>query len=355
MWNLIEITLNILVLFLRLLKPNGYKKILAENVALRQQLLVVSRKYKKAPNLKTSDRLIFSFLAQFLPRNRLRKVAIIVSPSTILRFHRALVKKKYQILFTASNPKKRGPKGFGKDIIDLIIEIKKRNLSFGCPRIAMMVTNATGTRISEHTVRRILRRYFKPNGGGPSWLTFLASQKDSLWSLDFFRVDSIALKSYWVMIVTDQFSREIVGIRTLGKVIQGSRVCHSFNNLISEIGRQPKYLSTDNDPVFNFHLWQINIEMMNIEQVNSIPGVPTSHPFIERCIGSTRREFLDNTLFWSQNDLDAKLKQFQKYFNESRPHYALGGLTPNGKIWKHGNCFQFKNYCNGLFSVPMAG
>ncbi|MFK7825185.1 MAG: hypothetical protein AB8G05_13605 [Oligoflexales bacterium] len=151
MWNLIETILNILVLFLRLLKPNGYKKIMAENVALRQQLAVVSRKYKKSPKLNTSDRLIFSILAKFMPRSRLRKIAIIVSPSTILKFHRALVKKKYQILFTARKSKKSGPKGFGQEIIDLVIEIKNKNPSFGCPRIAMMVRNATGTKISEQT------------------------------------------------------------------------------------------------------------------------------------------------------------------------------------------------------------
>ncbi|MFK7825184.1 MAG: integrase core domain-containing protein [Oligoflexales bacterium] len=208
--------------------------------------------------------------------------------------------------------------------------------------------------MNKHTIRRILRRFFKPNGGSPSWLTFLASQRDSLWSLDFFRVESIALKSYWVMLVIDQFSREIIGFRTLEGSVLGGDVCFCFNKLISEIGTKPKYLSTDNDPVFNFHLWQINLDMMKIGQIKSVPGIPTSHPFIERCIGSTRREFLDQILFWSQNDLDFKLKQFQKYFNEARPHYALGGLTPNGKRFEHGNCYEFKNYCNGLFSVPMA-
>ncbi|MFK7824035.1 MAG: integrase core domain-containing protein, partial [Oligoflexales bacterium] len=201
---------------------------------------------------------------------------------------------------------------------------------------------------------RILKRFYRPKGNGPSWLSFLASQKDSLWSLDFFRVESIGLKSYWVMLIIDQYSREIIGFRSLSGSIQGAKVCSIFNSLVSEIGRQPKYLSTDNDPVFNYHLWQIYIEMMNIEQVKSIPGVPTSHPYIERCIGSTRREFLDQTLFWSQADLDMKLKQYQEYFNEARPHYALGGRTPNGKNLKNGNGYEFKNYCNGLFSVPLA-
>src|SRR5690606_3948874 len=103
-----------------------------------------------------------------------------------LKFHRSLVKKKYQILFGLNSGTKKGRKGFNKEIIDLILEIKRRNPSFGCPRIAMVVTNATGTAISEHTVRRVLRKYFTPKGDGPSWLSFIGTQKDSLWSLDLF-------------------------------------------------------------------------------------------------------------------------------------------------------------------------
>ena len=256
--------------------------------------------------------------------------------------------------------KKKGRKGFSKEIVTLVLEIKNKNPSFGCPRIAMLVTNATGVAISEHTVRRILKKKFIPKDNGPSWLSFVGSQKDSLWSLDFFRCESIALKSYWIMIILDQYSREIVGFKTVKESYGGPKVCYMFNQILCRIKRFPKYLSTDNDPIFQFGRWKINLEILNVDEIKNVPGVPTSHPFIERCIGSVRREFLDKTFFWNQKDLERKLEEFQKYYNEARPHYSLEGSVPNEFIgFEEKNRssregYKFKNYCRGMFSIPMA-
>ena len=79
------------------------------------------------------------------------------------------MKKKYQILYGKSQ-KKRGPKGFGREVTQAVLEIKKKNPSYACPRIAMLVYEKFGIKISEHTVRRILRKNYKPKpGDGPSW------------------------------------------------------------------------------------------------------------------------------------------------------------------------------------------
>jgi len=79
-----------------------------------------------------------------------------------------------------------------------IVEMKRRNLRYGCRRIAMQISNAFGVEISKDVVRRVLNKHFmgSPSSNGPSWLTFIGHMKDSCWSMDFFRAESIHLKSH---------------------------------------------------------------------------------------------------------------------------------------------------------------
>ena len=148
---------------------------------------------------------------------RLLSIAVVIKPVTLLKFHQALVRRKYSLLFSRKTPRKPGPKGPEQDVIDAIIEIKQRNPRFGCPRIAMQISDAFGIKIDKDVVRRILQKYYTdrdPDSSGPSWLTFIGHARDSLWSVDFFRTESIHLKSYWVMVVMDQFTRRIIGFAT---------------------------------------------------------------------------------------------------------------------------------------------
>jgi hypothetical protein len=140
---------------------------------------------------------------------RLSRIAIAIKPATLLRFHRALVKRKYQLLFSNKTKKKPGPAGPSQDLINVIVEMKHRNPHYGCRRIAMQISNAFGVELSKDVVRRVLNKHFtgSPSSNGPSWLTFIGHMKDNLWSMDFFRAESIHLKSHWIMVVMDQFTR----------------------------------------------------------------------------------------------------------------------------------------------------
>ena len=121
--------------------------------------------------------------------------------------------------------------------------------------------------------------------------------KDSLWSIDFFRCESLFLKSHWVMIVMDQFTRRIIGYAVHAESLSGTDICVMFNKIIC--GKNlPKHLSSDNDPLFRFHRWQAILRILDIDEIKSVPYTPTSHPFIERLIGTTRREVLDHILFF---------------------------------------------------------
>jgi hypothetical protein len=82
----------------------------------------------------------------------------------------------------------------------------------------------------------------------------------------------------------------------------------------------PKYLSTYNDPLYRLHQLQDNLRLLEVMEIKTVPYVPLSHPFVERLVGTLRRECLDRTLLWTTTELEAKLREYQKYFNEHRAH-----------------------------------
>ncbi|MFZ0470634.1 MAG: transposase, partial [Thiogranum sp.] len=90
----------------------------------------------------------------------------------------------------------------------------------------------------------------------------------------------------------------------------------------------PRHPSSDQDPLFEYHRWQANLRILEIEPIKSVPYTPISHPFVERLIGTVRRELLDQTLFWNASDLEKKLEAFRIFYNHSRVHAALEGHTP---------------------------
>jgi len=361
MINILQFLCGLIRIIIKLLRPGGVKAIAFENVMLRQQLLTLTRQKKRTPKLKTSDRILFGMLTSWIKPNRLSKIAIIIRPATLLKFHKALVKRKYHLLFSNKSTKKPGPKGPSAELIKLIIEMKTRNPRYGYLRIAMQIKEAFGIDLDEGVVRRVLGKHYKnsPKNDGPSWLTFIGHMRDSLWSLDLFRVESITLKSHWVMVIMDQFTRKIIGFSVHAGDLNGVAICCMFNKIKS--GKKlPKYLSSDNDPLFQFYRWQANLRILEIEAIKSVPYTPTSHPFIERLIGTTRQEFLDQTLFCNERDLQNKLNDFQNYYNKFRAHSSLKKVTPAKKSdEKTRNIipldhYRWKPLARGLFQLPMA-
>jgi putative transposase len=128
---------------------------------------------------------------------RILRSAVILNPSTILGFHRALVKRKHQLLFTTKTRGKPGPKGPSRELIEAIVAMKQRNPDWGCPKIAQQISLAFGIDIDKDVVRRVLARHYRPtpDGSDPSWLTFPGHMKDSLWSVDMFRCESATLRT----------------------------------------------------------------------------------------------------------------------------------------------------------------
>jgi putative transposase len=251
-------------------------------------------------------------------------------------------------------------------LIDAVVEMKRRHPYFGCRKIAEQLSNAFGVALNKDVVRRILVRHFPPGpeGGdgpssGPSGLAAIGHAKDRLWSVDLFRAESILLKSYWILVVMDVYTRRIIGFGVAAANLDGIRVCRMFNRAIAR-ETLPRRLSSDHDPLFRFHRWRANLRALEVDEIETILETPRSHAFVERLIGTIRREYLDRISFWNQADLERKLEDYEVFYNQYRSHTALAGVTPAQRSGAPAprlarlDSYRWRPHCNGLFQTPTA-
>ena len=266
MRDVVLLAIHLLVTLAKFLRPGGIRAVATESLALKHQLLICNRSRQRAPNLTVPDRLLLGLTTLFMRPHRISKLSVMINPATLLKFHKALVDGKYRRLFSSSGRRRKpGPKGPSAQLIAAIVAMKRRNPKFGSVRIAQQIAHAFGLNIDKDVVRRVLAKHYRPDGSGgngPSWLTFIAQSRDSLWSVDLFRRESILLCSYWVMLVMDVFTRRIIGFGVERADIDGVAVCRMFNRAIA---RQPlpKRISTDHDPLFRFHRWLANLRALS--------------------------------------------------------------------------------------------
>ena len=342
----------------RIAGSGGVRSVVAESVLVKQQLLILNRCRKRAPNLGVSDRIVAGLCALLMRPTPIIRSAIVLKPSTLLNLHRTLVQRKYCWLFSAKCRRKPGPKGPNEELIEAVVEMKRRNPSWGCPRIAQQISLAFAVEIDKDVVRRILANRYKPEpeSAGPSWLTFLGHTKDSLWSIDLFRCESAALRTYWVLVVMDQYTRRIIEFGVHSGIVDGVALCRMFNRGIGGHSL-PKYLSSDNDPLYRFQQWQANLRVLEVAEIKTVPYVPLSHPFVERLIGTIRRECLDHMLFWTTTDRENKLLDFRTYFNSHRTHASIEGRTPDPPVSEQISnirSYRWRQHCRGLYQTPTA-
>ena len=362
MRDLVILTIHLLVTFAKLLSPGGVRAVAAESLLLKHQLLISNRTRQRAPNLTPTDRFVLGLTMLFVNPRRIPKLGALIKPATLFKFHKALVNRKYRLLFSSSSHRRKpGPKGPSAELIAAIVAMKRRNPRFGCVRIAQQIAHAFGIDIDKDVVRRVLAKHYRPGDSGthgPSWLAFIGHVKDSLWCVDLFRCESILLHSHWVMLVMDVCTRRLVGFGIERANIDGISVCRMFNRAIAG-QRLPKRISTDHDPLFRFHRWLANLRVLAIEEVKSVPYAPVSHPFIERLIGTVRREYLDQVFFWNAIDLAQKLDAFADYYNAHRVHRALAGSTPAQCAGTPASApaaidhYAWRQHCRGLFQTPV--
>jgi hypothetical protein len=139
----------LIVTVVRLARPGGLRSVVAESLLVKHQLCILNRGRKRAPNLRVAERIIAGLCTLFMNPARILRSAIVLKPSTLLHLHHLLAQRKYRLLFSRKRRRQPGPKGPHKELIDAVVELKRRNLNWGCPRIAQQITLAFGVAIDK--------------------------------------------------------------------------------------------------------------------------------------------------------------------------------------------------------------
>jgi hypothetical protein len=152
----------LIVTIVRLARPGGLRSVVAESVLLKHQLRILNRSRKRAPKLRAAERIIAGLCTLFMNPTRVLRSAIVLKPSTLLHLHQVLAKRKYRMLFSPKRRRQPGPKGPNQELVDAVVELKRRNPNWGCPRIAQQIMLTFGVEIDKDVVRRILSVQYSP-------------------------------------------------------------------------------------------------------------------------------------------------------------------------------------------------
>jgi hypothetical protein len=168
MRELALLAIYLLVTPAKLLRPGGIRAVAAESLLLKHQILIGNRARRRAPNLTTVDRVLLGLTTLFVNPRRIPKRGALIKPATLFKFHRALVDRKYRLLFSSSaNRRTSGPKGPSPELIAAVIELKHRNPRFGCVRLAQQIADAFGVELDKDVVRRVLAKHYRPDLAHP--------------------------------------------------------------------------------------------------------------------------------------------------------------------------------------------
>jgi transposase InsO family protein len=290
-----------------------------EILALRHQLGVLQRSVKR-PKLTAADRLLWAWLSRVWAD--WRSALVIVKPETVIAWHR----KGFRLFWTWKvRCGQSGRPPVPKDIRDLIREMSRQNPLWGAPRIHGELLKL-GIDIGETSVSKYLVRHRKPPS--QTWRTFLENHVKTMVSIDFFTVPTIRFQVLYVFLVLAHDRRRIAHFNvtahpTAEWTAQQLREAFPFEQI-------PRYLLRDRDCIFG-GAFRKHVKPMGIKEVLSAPRSPWQRAYVERVIGTIRRECLDHVIVFNEASLHRHVKSFMAYYHESRTHLSLAKDAPQSR------------------------
>ena len=291
-----------------------------ENVALRHQIGVLQRSAKKRPRLSAADRFLWVCLSRVW--RRWRSALVIVTPDTVVAWHR----KGFRMFWTWKIRRgKPGRPAVPREVRDLIRRMSRENPLWGAPRIHGELLKL-GIDIGETSVSKYLVRSRKPPS--QTWRTFLENHVSSLVSIDFFTVPTFRFQVLYVFLVLAHERRRILHFAvtahpTAEWTAQQLREAFPWESA-------PRYLLRDRDRVFGDDFAE-QVKAMGIKQVLSAPRSPWQRAYVERLIGTIRRECLDHVIVFNDRSLCNHLRVFCDYYHRTRTHLALEKDSPEAR------------------------
>jgi len=290
-----------------------------EILALRHQLGVLQRSVKR-PKLTPADRLLWAWLCAVW--NDWQSSVRIIQASTVIGWHQ----KGFRLFWDRKvRHGKRGRPAVPKEVRQLIRTMSRENPLWGAPRIHGELLKL-GIDIGETSVSKYMQR--RRNPPSQTWRTFLDNHVKSMVSVDFFTVPTIRFQVLYVFLVVAHDRRRILHF--------GVTACPTAEWTTQQLRETfpwetaPRYMLRDRDRIFGADFVE-QVKAMGIQQVLSAPRSPWQRAYVERVIGTLRRECLDHVIVFSEAGLTRHLRNFVEYYHRSRTHLSLQKDTPESR------------------------
>jgi transposase InsO family protein len=301
----------------------------AEILLLRHQLAVAEREHPRAHSRLTwPDRAWLALLAGTLPIGRLAVMQLIVTPGTILRWHRGIVRHRWA---RRSRQRRSGRPPTSRNVRSMVLRLARENESWGYRRIHGELAGL-GVTVAPSTVWQILKRAGiepAPRRDGPGWPEFLRSQAQGILALDLFTTDLLNGAKVYVLAVIEHGTRRVRVLGATEHPVQ-TWVVQQARNLLMDLedaGTRAKFVLHDRDASFTAAFDAV-FRAAGVRIIHSAVQAPRMNSVMERWIGSCRRELLDRTLVWNQRHLMIVLREYEDFYNTHRPHRTLKQAAP---------------------------
>jgi len=310
---------NILISLIRTL-GSGFRthaSLLAEILALCHQLAILKRSAKKRPRLGKSDRFLWLWLSRWLPDRR--NSLLIIKPETVLAWHR----KGFRLYWTWKSRQRRpGRPDTTMEIRGLIRTMSIANATWGAPRIHGELLKL-GIEVSQATVTKYMARRRKPPS--QTWRTFLENHLKEMVSVDFLVVPTISFRVLFVFLVLAHDRRRVLHFNVTTHPTAewtADQILQAF-----PWDTAPGYLLRDRDSIYG-DTFRGQVSSMGITEVITAPRSPWQSPYVERLMGSVRRECLDHIIVINEKTLRETLRSCFSYYHDSRCHLGLNKDSP---------------------------
>jgi transposase InsO family protein len=292
-----------------------------ELLVLRHQLVVLGRQ-QRSPSLRPADRALLAALTRLLPWRR--RHGLVVTPETLLRWHRELVRRKW-----AQPRRAAGRPPVDSRVRELVLRLARENPRWGYPRIAGELLKL-GLRVSPSTVRRLLLGNGlgpAPRRAGPNWRQFLRQQAATMLACDFFTVETLSLRRFYVLFFFELESRRVhLGGCTTNPT--GAWVTQQARNLsFTGLFDRMRFLIHDRDSKFSAAFDEV-FRSEGIRVIHTPIRAPQANAYAERFVRTVRAECLDWLLIIGRRHLERVLRTYAEHYNRERPHRALALHPP---------------------------
>ena len=306
---------NVIRVILRILLANR-AALIAENLALRQQLVIFSRSVKR-PRLRQRDRIFWVWISRLW--GDWRSALILVQPDTVVRWQR----RGFRLYWTwRSRRTGRGRPAVSLPVRELIRKMSRANPRWGAPRIHAELQKL-GIEISQATVSKYMVRHRKPPS--QSWRTFLDNHVHNLVSVDFFTVTTVTFRVLFVFVVLAHDRRRVVHFN----VTDSPSAKWTAQQIVEAFpwDSAPRYVLRDRDGIYG-HEFTSRVDHMGIKEVKTAARSPWQNPYVERLIGTLRRDCLDRVIVLNDNHLRRILRDYLTYYHRCRTHLSLDKDSP---------------------------